>query len=471
MLYTMAERPVRPQSSPECMSKFQQLIDFFTLAIDRGDYQLGDKLPSLRSVCQTHQVSMTTAKKAFYELERLAYAEAEPRAAFRVIVAGQGRKMDALAAGEFDPLCLLENVAAPWGSPFINAGLLDTRALNRELMRAMASYPQALNHQPMLGLDQLRRQIARMYHSEGVHLHWENLIVTCGGMEALSLAIQAVVQGISKPCLAVVTPAFPGVLSLIRQLGISVIEVASEPDLDLPALGALLQEQAITALLVMPNFQHPSGRCMPEADKQALLDLAYQYQLAIIEDDTYRALHFADKAPLPLKAYDRLGLVLHCCSFSKTIAPGYRVGWIEPGRWSDRIRALKFCSSLSSPLPSQLALAALLAGDLHSRSIAKLRTELQKRTEAMRTDILACFPAGTHVEIPAGGYLLWITLPQAIDLSALLKKALAQGIHFAPGWLCYPQGGPLANQLRLNASFYSGQREVLGWLGEDMLIA
>jgi len=194
----------------------------------------------------------------------------------------------------------------------------------------------------MLGLDQLRRQIARMYHSDGVHLHWENLIVTCGGMEALSLAIQAVVQGISKPCLAVVTPAFPGVLSLIRQLGINVVEVASEPYLDLPALGALLQEQAITALLVMPNFQHPSGRCMPEADKQAL----YQHQLAIIEDDTYRALYFADQA------YDRLGLVLHCCSFSKTIAPGYRVGWIEPGRWSDRIRALKFCSSLSSPLPS-----------------------------------------------------------------------------------------------------------------------
>ena len=447
------------------MSKFQQLIDFFTLAIEQGDYQLGDKLPSLRSVCQTHQISMTTAKKAFYELERLAYVEAEPRAAFRVIVAGQRKKVDALAAGGFDPLCLLENVAAPWGSPFLNAELIDTRALNRELMRAMAHYPQALNHQPLLGLDQLRRQIARLYHGEGVHLHWENLMITCGGMEALSLAIQAVVQGVSQPCIAVMTPAFPGVLSLIRQLGIAMVEVESD---QLEALAALLQQQTIIALLAMPNFQHPSGRCMAEADKQALLDLAYQYQLPIIEDDTYRALHFAANAPLPLKAYDRLGLVLHCCSFSKTLAPGYRVGWIEPGRWGERIRALKFCSSLSSPLPSQLALAALLAGDLHRRSIDKLRSELQKRVEAMRADILACFPAGTRVDEPAGGYLLWVTLPEPLNFEPILKQALEQGIHFAPGWLCYPHSPPLTRNLRLNASFYSGQRDELGWLGEGV---
>ncbi|WP_043648499.1 aminotransferase-like domain-containing protein [Chitinilyticum litopenaei] len=438
--------------------KFRQLADVFVAAFAAGDYQPGDRLPSLRDVCRAHAVSMNTAQKAFHELERLGYIAAVPRAGFRLLSRPAGCGADGAAARSLDELLLDSRLPAPLGSPFVNPALFDLRVLNRELARAIKGYASAANHSPVFGLDTLRRQISRLYLAEGVSLHWENLLITCGGMEALALAIQAVLQDGRPPCIAVMTPAFPGALNLLRQLGVAIVALPEAP----AEQEALLTSRPLAALLLMPNFRHASGQCLDDAARQALLALADRFDVPIIEDDTYRALHFGTQAPLPLKAGDRDGRVLHCGSFSKTLAPGYRVGWLEPGRYHERVRALKLCSTLSSPLPSQLALAALLASEQASRLVQPLRRALQQRCSLLRHAVLAHFPAGTQVSEPAGGYLLWITLPAVCDQTALLQRASAVGLHFAPGSLCLPDGQPDAcATLRLNASFYTPETEAL----------
>lgn len=450
-------RPADSELPGVTMHKFQLLCDSFIRAIRQGDYQQGDRLPSLRAVCQAHGVSMNTAKKAFHELERQAYIEALPRSGFRVLAGAAPHPLPD-AALPLEALLLDSRLPAPLGSPFVNPALIDMRVLNRELSRAMHGYSSVAIHSPVFGLDTLRRQISRHYHAEGVHLHWESLLITCGGMEALALAIQAVLQDGRPPCVAVMLPAFPGALNLLRQLGVAIVALPESP----AEQETLLASRPLAALLVMPNFQHPTGQSLSDAGKQSLLDLAHRFDIPVIEDDTYRQLHFAGQAPLPLKAHDRSGLVLHCGSFSKTLAPGYRVGWLEPGRYLNRVRALKLCSTLSSPLPSQLALAELLAGPAVPRLLQKLRRELQQRTRLLRQAVLAHFPAGTQVSAPAGGYLLWVTLPRASDLAALLPGVHAAGLHFAPGSLCLPETAASAcNTLRMNASFYTAAAEPL----------
>jgi DNA-binding transcriptional MocR family regulator len=440
------------------MLKFAALVQFFVSAIEHGSYRPGDALPSLRAVCASHGVSMNTSKRAYYELERLGYVEALPRAGFRVIAAG--------------PTAALQTPAAAWGSPFVNPALFDSQALGRAAAKVMRQYPDALARHEPLGLDTLRRQIARRYLAQGVALDWDRLLITCGAMEALMLAVQAVTLGQAAPRLALVTPAFPGLLGLLAQHGIATLDLPSDADggFDLALLEWEAAAGALNGVVVMPNFQHPTGQCLPSAQRQALLALSRRYQLPIIEDDTYRELYFGRAAPLPLKAEDTDGLVLSCCSFSKSLAPGYRVGWLAPGRFYQAVSALKLSHTLASPLPSQLALAELLAGAAHETALVRLRHSLAQRVAAMRAMLLPQLPAGAALSEPQGGYFLWLTLPAGCDLARLQAAAQARGVHFAAGALCYPDGaGPAA--LRLNASYFDAatQGEALAWLARELV--
>ncbi|MDN0081274.1 PLP-dependent aminotransferase family protein [Crenobacter sp. SG2305] len=438
------------------MAKFATLVEFFVVAIERGSYRPGDTLPSLRATCATQHVSMTTAKRAYHELERRGFIEALPRAGFRV-VAGS------VPSAAQPPL-------AAWGSPFVNPALFDGRALARAAARALVDYPAALAGLDAAGFVPLRRQLAQRYRAQGVALDWDQLIVTCGAMEALTLAVQLATRG-GPARLAVVVPAFPGLLGLLAQWGIAVLPLGLDANGELDL--ALLEREAaagrVAGVAVMPTFQHPTGQCLSETQQHALLDLAERHQLPIIEDDSYRELVLAERAPPPIKALDREGRVLYCAGSSKALAPGYRVGWLAAGRWHEAALQLKQSQTLASPLPSQLALAELLAGHGEVAALASLRTALAKRLGAMRALLVERLPAGCGVSRPAGGYFLWLTLPTGFDIARLQQAALAVGIHFAPGELCYPPGVPVA-ALRLNASYYEpqSQADLLGWLADEI---
>ena len=155
--------------------------------------------------------------------------------------------------------------------------------------------------------------------------------------------------------------------------------------------------------------------------------------IPLIEDHIYAELNYEGGAPRAAKAYDRGGNVMLCSSFSKTLAPGLKSGWIEPGRWRDRIRTLKFVSSGGHTEIVELVLADLLESGGYERSLRQLRRRCAQQVDAARAVIAESFPPGTRVTRPAGGFILWVELPKGSDSIALFEKLLDRGISIAPG--------------------------------------
>ncbi|TDR80230.1 PLP-dependent aminotransferase family protein [Paludibacterium purpuratum] len=432
------------------MSKYGELVQHLIHSIEHGDYLPGELIPSLRHCEQRFAVSLNTARRAYEELERLGYVEARPRSGY-VVAHG--------AAGANDHL------AAPLGAPFINPQLHDTRVLTHAFFNAMRHYQRVLADPALAGLPALRRQIARLAHDEGWEVHANEVLVTCGGMEALSLAISAVTQGQAHPGVAVLLPAFPGLLSRLSEQGVRIWPFDLQPD-GMPALDSLEQALAqgrIQAIALMSTYGHPHGLTLGPMARQALLQLAERHDVAIIEDDAYRWLGFHSATPVPLKAADRDGRVLLCATFSKTLTPGYRLGWLLPGRYADICRRLKLAQTLASPLPNQMALAELLAQGKQRPLLDALTSKLAGKVHHLESLLSSHLPWLRHT--PAqGGYFVWLRdLP--VDTTALAAQAQQHGIQLAPGYWCQPnEAGQRA--LRINASYYdpAQQAGAFDWL-------
>jgi DNA-binding transcriptional MocR family regulator len=172
---------------------------------------------------------------------------------------------------------------------------------------------------------------------------------------------------------------------------------------------------------------------MPDANKKALVELLARREIPLIEDDIYGDLCFGPARPRTAKAYDKQGLVLLCSSFSKTLAPGYRVGWTAPGRFKPQVESLKFTSSMATVTAPQMAIADFLQSGGYDRYLRKLRRILMTQVQQMSNAVGRYFCAGTKVTRPQGGYVLWVELPRAVDALELHRRALQQKISIAPG--------------------------------------
>ncbi|WP_339847847.1 PLP-dependent aminotransferase family protein, partial [uncultured Halopseudomonas sp.] len=167
--------------------------------------------------------------------------------------------------------------------------------------------------------------------------------------------------------------------------------------------------------------------------KQALYALLKQHQVPMIEDDVYAELYYGSQPPKPVKSFDTEGLVMHCGSFSKCLAPGYRVGWVAAGRFAEQISRLKLMTTISPSVPAQAALADYLQHGGYDRHLRKLRHALESQQRAMLASAARHFPPDTRVTRPNGGYFLWFEFPTRVDSLQLFQHALAQGISLAPG--------------------------------------
>ncbi|MFI4982304.1 MAG: PLP-dependent aminotransferase family protein, partial [Nevskiales bacterium] len=199
----------------------------------------------------------------------------------------------------------------------------------------------------------------------------------------------------------------------------------------------------------MSSFQNPLGGSMPEENRQRLVALLRARDIPLIEDDVYSELYFGGDPPRPLKAQDRAGLVLHCGSFSKCLAPGYRIGWAAPGRYARQVERLKFTASISTTVAAQEALARYLGEGGYEYHLRRLRQALQTQQNQMLQAIGRHFPAQTRVSRPRGGYFLWLELPAAVDALELNRQAAAQGIGIAPGPM-FSAKRQFTNCIRLN---------------------
>lgn len=279
----------------------------------------------------------------------------------------------------------------------------------------------------------LRRQIALRYMVSGVMLPMEELVISNGAMEALNLCLQCVTQ--PGDLVAIESPTFYACLQVLERLQLKAVEIPVHPreGIDLGALSESLKQLPIKACWFMSSLQNPLGASMSETKKQALYELLVEHQVPLIEDDVYAELYFGSHPPKPVKSFDREGLVMHCSSFSKSLAPGYRIGWVAGGRYAEQIARLKLMTTISPSVPAQAALADYLQHGGYDRHLRKLRHALEMQQSAMLASAARHFPASTRVTRPSGGYFLWFEFPERLDSLQLLRLALAQGISLAPG--------------------------------------
>jgi DNA-binding transcriptional MocR family regulator len=265
----------------------------------------------------------------------------------------------------------------------------------------------------------------------------------------LNLSLQAVTR--PGDLVAIEAPAFYGCLQALERLQLRAVEVATHPrdGMQVDALRAVLQQHPVKACWVMPNFQNPTGALMPADEKKALVELATQHRLPLIEDDVYGELYFGVRRPPPAKSFDREGWVMHCSSFSKTLAPGYRIGWVSAGRFAAQVERLKLTSTLSVAVPSQAAVLHFLQHGAFDKHLRQLRSTLLLQQEKCLRLATRYLPAGTRITQPEGGYFLWAELPSDIDALQLHRLALSQNISLAPGHL-FSADHRFAHSVRLN---------------------
>ena len=202
---------------------------------------------------------------------------------------------------------------------------------------------------------------------------------------------------------------------------------------DLSALERALEGGGIAACLFSSSFNNPLGCTMPTQNKLVVLDLLSKHDVPLIEDDIYGDIHFGEQRPPPFIALDRAGNTLYCSSFSKTIAPGYRIGWIAAGRYMRKVLEHKFALTLCGPALPQLALADFLSSGSYDSHLRRIRRAFASNMEQTLRTIQDSFPKGTRASRPAGGFVLWLELPKSIKTSELFRAALDNGICFAPG--------------------------------------
>lgn len=472
------------------MYRYEQLAELITTMIDSGALAPNARVPSVRALSEQHGVSISTALQACRTLEDREVIVARPRSGF--YVASKQRNALALPSTSRPRTtaltvsisgavaALLEHSSNPAFLPFgcavPDGGLLESKRLDQLLARAARQRGARYNvYGTPQGDPSLRNEIAKRAIRVGHMLSPDDVVITSGCTEALTLALTAV----AKPgdTIAVESPTYMGLLHTLEILGLKALELPTDPvrGIDVAALADLLETERVAACAVSSSFNNPLGSMMSEADKRALLAVLGRYDVPLIEDDVYGDLYFSRERPTPFVALDGGANTIYCSSFSKSLAPGYRVGWIAAGRRTRQMMERKLAFSLCGAVLPQVALAEFLAGGGYDTHLRRVRELLQRTLARMAGAIEESFPPETKMSRPVGGFVLWLELPSPFDSRALFDEAIGQGICFAPGDV-FSASRRFRNCLRLSAGHVWNERiedgvRRLGELARGLLAA
>lgn len=446
------------------MTRYASVAERLGSLIERGTLRAGDRLPSLRRTSRREGVSLTTSLQAYALLESRGYIEARPQSGFFVRpaavhamaepAAARPRRapvrvgLAELAAQVFE--AAQDPALVPLGAACPAPSLLPARKLAR--LAAVQARRHALDANAYSfppGRLELRREIAKRAVDWGAALAPDDILITCGATEALALALACVTT--PGDLVAVESPAYFGTLLLLDTLGLRAVEILTDPrdGMNLAALGDALSRHRLAAVVASPVCHNPLGATMPERARRELVTLLARHDVPLVEDDVYGDAHYDQERPAPAKAWDRGGRVLLCGSFSKTLAPGYRIGWLAAGRYQARAARLQLARHLAHPTLPQLAVAAFLRSGAYDQFVTRIRRTYREQLARGRDAVARYFPDGTRVTNPRGGFVLWVELPDGRDAQALAARALARGISVSPGAL-FSASGAHRHCLRLN---------------------
>jgi DNA-binding transcriptional MocR family regulator len=312
--------------------------------------------------------------------------------------------------------------------------ILPLARLNKAMIQALRELPaNGTSYEQIQGNELLRRQVARWSINWGGKLQPGDLITTAGCMNAISYCLMAITQ--PGDTIAVESPVYFGMLRYAQSIGLKVLELPTDPEtgVDPDDVKKALEHNNIKACFFVTNFSNPTGYCMPDEQKEAMVKLLSRHGVPLIEDDLYGDVYFGTRRPRSCKSFDEEGNVLWCSSISKTLAPGYRVGWVAPGKYLEKIKRLKLYHSITSATAQQAAIAGFLATGRYDHHLRKLRQTLHANSLLFTRAIGSYFPEETKMSNPKGGFILWLELNKKIDTYSLYQEAMHHKISIAPG--------------------------------------
>ncbi|MDI9245366.1 PLP-dependent aminotransferase family protein [Marinobacter sp. CHS3-4] len=441
--------------------KYEVIAEKITLWISNSSYGPGDRLPSIRVLSARMDASITTVVTALRLLESRGLVHGRDRAGYFVTQSGAETGLDPADTSSDSPglrkqresrdhlkLTLRHDQAILLSSTTPVESYLPTRQIQKSLLRASRRALDSLSYS-FPGDALYLRAIEQRMTKLGIKSASSEIIATGGAQEALALALRAVTR--EGDTVAVFVPSSPGILQSISALNLNIEEIPCDSDgrPNLNIMERALANPAIKALCLSANVSNPTGYTMTDQDKIQMLRIANGKGIPVIEDDVFGDLHWDANRPLPLKAFDEMNSVIYCSSFSKTISPGLRSGWILPGKFYAQVSDEKYSFNFSSPAVTQMAVADYLQSRAHDLYLRKVRSIYQNNLSRLREFVMSEFPEGTTCSDPNGGFTLWVRLPGNIDTTKLYPVAQEAGFCYAPGQL-FSMRGEFSNCLRIS---------------------
>lgn len=431
---------------------YLRIADAMARQIRTGTLPRGERIPSVRNLAHQHGVSQSTVVQAYRTLEDARLIEARPRSGY--FVAARPPQLPepdtsrppkrSVPVGISEMASKMMSLAhhpdhVSFGAACPDASLFAQERVRRAVSRATQRHRSTLCQYPFgAGDESLRKAIARHALRMGCHVDADDVIVTSSCLDSITLCLRTVTR--PGDVVALESPTYYGFLEILESLGLRALEIPTHPrtGLSLDALQLALDTQPVKAILAVPTLSNPLGSSMPLSERKRLAQMVSRHQVPLIEDVLYNDLCEEDDRRRAVQSFDASGQVMLCGSFSKTIAPGIRLGWIAaPGHAErlQRLQRLKAATSGSETVMLQRALADLLTQPGIEAGYRQLRAVVAARMDEARAVISRHFPKGTRMTSPSGGYILWLELPGEVDTIALFEACLDERICIAPGGL------------------------------------
>lgn len=442
--------------------KYEKLAEELADEIKAGNWQAGEKLPSIRALAQKCKLAKVSVQHALQVLEQRNLVIAKPKSGYYVN-AKQSKPIKQTQANQsLTPkpvdmpdlfIDIMEHSAAFDIKPQYGLSAspsTTTTKLTRYLTRAQRHQPfsKSVYYSPPAGIKELREQIAKHYQKRGLAIIADDICITSGCQNSLYLSIQT----ICKPgdTVAVESPAFYGILQLLQQLNCKIIEIPSSPTtgINIDELTSATDNWPIKACIVTPSFATPTGAKMTSSNMQKLIALANDKNFTVIEDDVYGDVGFQSMSK-PLKAFETSDVAVLCGSFSKSLSRDLRLGWVISRKYNAQLTKAKLVQQLATSQTTQRALTEFLSDGHFERHLNQYRRQLKKQRDQLLSTIQALWQFDVRYTVPDGGLALWIQLPENINTLSLYHQAIDHGIVITPGNLFSNQSA-YSNFLRLS---------------------
>lgn len=429
---------------------YRQVADGLEKMISEDVLRIGDKLPSVRLLSDEYGISMGTAFQAYYHLEGKGLIESRPKSGYYVrfnfrkfpdlpdLVQTQPLSHDVsvkeMIASIYSDIASPNDKVINFALAVPDPSLLPIAKINKSVMHVLRKNKDAcIGYEHTQGNLELRKQVSRLAFNWGGKIKIDEIVITSGCLEAMTVCLRAVTR--PGDTVAVESPNYFGIFQALESLGLKVVEIPTDfmNGLDIGALKLAIKKFSIKACVVVPNFNNPIGGCMPDESKKQLVDLITRHNIPLIEDDIYGELYFGKNRPRTCKYYDQAGLVMHCSSLSKSLAPGYRIGWTMPGKFIEEVKQIKRIHNISSPTITQASMAHFLQHGRYEYHLKHLRKALHTQSLRYIQAIIDHFPGDTRVSRPHGGFVLWVGLNEKVNAFRLRTEAMKQNISLVPG--------------------------------------